>query len=64
MNDQHIPDNELPEGTGATANQVQEPNYEAFGLWLDLELEKLVARWAHLAAPNATRSKRHSRGVF
>jgi hypothetical protein len=26
-----------------------------FGRWMDGELEQLVARWAHLAAPNASR---------
>jgi hypothetical protein len=37
---------------------------EAFGQWLDVELEKLVARWIHLAAPNATRSVRRSSRSF
>lgn len=32
--------------------------YAPFGSWLDDELAKLVARWAHLAAPNATRRER------
>ena len=32
--------------------------YEPFGSWFDDELAKLVARWAHLAAPNATRRER------
>jgi hypothetical protein len=32
--------------------------YEPFGSWLDDELAKLVARWIHLAAPNANRRER------
>lgn len=35
--------------------------YERFGEWLDGELEKLVARWIHLAAPNADRRERSLR---
>lgn len=38
-------------------------NYELFTAWMDAELEKLVARWCHLAAPNAGRASR-SRGVL
>jgi hypothetical protein len=30
-------------------------DYSQFGQWLDAELEKLVARWIHLAAPSASR---------
>lgn len=29
--------------------------YAPFEAWLDEELERLVARWIHLAAPNASR---------
>ncbi|HUY92389.1 MAG TPA: hypothetical protein VMV10_26845 [Pirellulales bacterium] len=29
--------------------------YAPFESWLDEELERLVARWIHLAAPNASR---------
>ena len=32
--------------------------YVRFSLNMSRELEKLVARWAHTAAPNATRLKR------
>jgi len=38
-------------------------DYAPFGRWLDLELEKLVARWAHLAAPAAARSERVLRSL-
>jgi hypothetical protein len=40
------------------ATVTPEPDYEAFGLWMDGELDKLVARWIHLAAPNASRPSR------
>jgi len=43
---------------------VATPAKEAiFAEWMDAELEKLVAKWIHLAAPNATRprSSRKSR---
>lgn len=29
--------------------------YEAFGLWMNVQLSQLVARWKHLAAPRASR---------
>ncbi|HET6883525.1 MAG TPA: hypothetical protein VFI31_25460 [Pirellulales bacterium] len=29
--------------------------YEPFALWLDQQLEELVDRWIHLAAPGASR---------
>jgi hypothetical protein len=28
-----------------------------FDCWMDGELEKLVARWSHLASPNAAKSR-------
>jgi hypothetical protein len=30
-------------------------DYEAFGLWMNVQLSQLVARWNHLASPNARR---------
>jgi len=27
-------------------------DYEVFGLWMNVQLSALVARWKHLAAPN------------
>jgi hypothetical protein len=30
--------------------------YREFSQWMDGELEKLVGRWKHLAAPNAERN--------
>lgn len=34
---------------------LAEPDYSVFAQWMDGELEKLVARWLHLAAPRASR---------
>lgn len=35
--------------------QVDARSYRQFTRWLDRELDRLVARWAHRAVPNATR---------
>ena len=73
MNERTTPNDRLPENeptvqdptvqnpTGQ-ATATQEPSYEVFGLWMDSELEKLVARWVHLAAPNASRPFRRRFG--
>ena len=59
MNDQSKTNDRLPESEPILqTTAVEEPNYEAFGTWMDGELEKLVARWIHLAAPNASRPSR------
>jgi hypothetical protein len=60
MNDQSKTNDRLPENeTVLQTTALQEPDYEeTFGLWMDAELEKLVARWVHLAAPNASRLNR------
>lgn len=42
----------------AEFSAAEEQALEQFGLWLDGELETLVARWIHLAAPNASRRER------
>ena len=39
-----------------SAAVLPEPDVTVFADWLDGELEKLVARWIHLAAPNAARA--------
>ncbi|HEX4132344.1 MAG TPA: hypothetical protein VHZ24_20095 [Pirellulales bacterium] len=40
----------------ATAREeAEERALAAFGLWFDAECDRLVARWIHLAAPNAQR---------
>ena len=36
-------------------SEAEEQSLAEFGRWMDGELEQLVARWAHLAAPNASR---------
>jgi len=41
---------------------AEEAALEQFGLWMDGQLEELVAKWAHLAAPNASRSRRGGLG--
>ncbi|HVC98486.1 MAG TPA: hypothetical protein VND64_32765 [Pirellulales bacterium] len=51
------PNNERPGGQ-VGALRVARADYAPFGRWLDVELEKLVARWVHLAAPAATRRER------
>lgn len=38
--------------------KVAYASYVQFDRWLDIELEKLVARWAHAAAPQALRIAR------
>ena len=35
-------------------------SYVRFSRWMDDELEKLVARWSHAAAPNASPRRRGS----
>jgi hypothetical protein len=64
MNEQRNTNDRLPEvEPNLQATAIQEPDYEeTFGLWMDAELEKLVARWIHLAAPNASRSLRRTFG--
>jgi hypothetical protein len=47
-----------PDEGGDTAIHVGRKPYDEFCLWLDGELEKLVARWAHTAAPQAGRLER------
>ena len=52
-------DDDLPIVSEATA---EEQALAAFGAWIDAELEKFVARWIHLAAPNAQRPRRANFG--
>jgi hypothetical protein len=42
-------------GNQVGALPIGSADYAPFGRWLDGELEKLVARWAHLAAPASAR---------
>jgi hypothetical protein len=43
---------------------VSDKGHAEFGLWLDGELDALVARWVHLAAPRAGRSSAWARRGF
>ncbi|HEY2841878.1 MAG TPA: hypothetical protein VGJ26_22155 [Pirellulales bacterium] len=36
-------------------SEAEEKALAEFDCWMDGELEKLVARWSHLAAPNAAK---------
>jgi hypothetical protein len=49
------------ENAPAPTTVAEEQALTAFGEWMDAELDKLVARWIHLAAPNAQRPARISR---
>jgi hypothetical protein len=40
------------------AAETEDARYDVFGEWLDAELEKLVSRWIHLAAPNASSARK------
>jgi hypothetical protein len=56
MNEQSPQNEGLPnDELNRQSTVTEEPDYEIFGAWMDGELEKLVARWIHLAAPNASR---------
>ncbi len=37
--------------------KVASQSYQEFTRWLDGELEQLVARWKHVAAPSASRGR-------
>jgi hypothetical protein len=39
----------------------QSQSFAAFEQWMDEQLEHLVARWIHAAAPNANRTSRSRR---
>jgi hypothetical protein len=45
----------------AQLSAAEEQALVEFGDWMDRELEQLVARWIHLAAPNAARRERAAR---
>jgi len=53
-----------PSGEGSLSvatSAAEEAALEKFGSWLDGELDQLVARWVHLAAPNAAHRGRSTR---
>jgi hypothetical protein len=41
---------------------VESKPFVDFDQWMDEQLDELVARWVHTAAPNAARASRVSRG--
>lgn len=45
-------DNVLPAGPPVATGD----EYEVFGLWMNVQLSQLVARWKHLAAPKASQT--------
>jgi L-arabinose isomerase len=42
----------------ATLVVAESKSFVAFGHWMDEQLDQLVARWIHTAAPNASRWER------
>ena len=44
-----VSDHDARLGLPVAADEI----YAPFGAWIDARLEELVAKWAHLAAPNA-----------
>ncbi len=57
-NEKHGYQSSATEAQVAELSAAEEQALEQFGLWLDGELEALVARWIHLAAPNASKRER------
>lgn len=61
MNEQPFEEQSLDRPDAAIGHETvparpePEPDFTALDEWMDAELEKLVARWVHLAAPNASR---------
>jgi len=39
---------------------VESQSFVDFDQWMDVQLDSLVARWIHMAAPNASRVQRVS----
>jgi hypothetical protein len=51
----HVPAVSKSTATPIAPSEAEEKALEQFGAWFDGELEQLVARWIHLAAPNASK---------
>jgi hypothetical protein len=47
-----------PDGKDITLVVEESQSFDVFDQWMDLQLEQLVARWIHTAAPNASRVQR------
>ena len=45
----------------ATIVVAESKSFVAFDQWMDAQLDQLVARWIHTAAPNASRPDRVGR---
>ena len=58
MNEQPLDPTRLENSATAAATTAPVSAQEAFSRWIDAELELLVSRWIHLAAPNATRPRK------
>lgn len=58
MNSHKHEPNEIPDPLPQAGPPVAVgDDYEAFGLWMNVQLSQLVARWNHLAAPRASNSE-------
>jgi len=53
VNPGDLPMDETAHAAAALPVAVEADEYEAFGVWMNVQLSQLVARWKHLAAPNA-----------
>lgn len=49
------------QGVEPTMVLVESKPFVDFDQWMDEQLDELVARWVHAAAPNAARASRVSR---
>jgi hypothetical protein len=58
MSDTRDHDQEQRDGHEVESLPATCGDYDSFSRWFDAELEKLVKRWIHLAAPKAGRSRR------
>ncbi len=47
-----------PDGKGIALVVEGSQSFDVFDQWMDSQLEQLVARWIHTAAPNASRVQR------
>ena len=52
---QDISSTSASEKENTTLAAVETLEFVEFGQWIDTQLEQLVARWIHTAAPNAKR---------
>ncbi len=56
---------EFEQGTELAATATAEDlAFQTFDAWMDTQLDELVKRWRHLAAPNAERHAGRRRNYF